>query len=179
VSDPVPGTRLPEILVSANKPTILKGRNLQGYTYKWEPPVGLNTYNSSAPTFEFNQQVDYRIKMTSADGCITTDSLLVKLVNASNPSATADFFLPNAFSPNGDGRNDLFFPFAVNIRELKYFRIFNRWGELVFETKSFGDGWNGTYKGQKQSPDAYLWTVEGISEDGKTINKYGNVLLMK
>jgi gliding motility-associated-like protein len=179
VSDPIPGTRLPEVLVSANKPTILKGRNLQGYTYKWEPPVGLNTYSSPTPTFEFNQQVDYRINMTSSAGCITTDSLLVKIVNASNPSAAADFFLPNAFSPNGDGRNDLFFPFAVNIRELKYFRIFNRWGELVFETKSFGDGWNGTYKGQKQSPDAYLWTVEGISEEGKTINKYGNVLLMR
>ena len=179
LSNPIPGTRLKELLVSANKPTILKGRNLQGYTYQWQPSIGLNSYTSPSPTFDFNQQVDYRINMTSTAGCVTTDTLLVKLVNASNPSASADFFLPNAFSPNGDGRNDLFFPFAVNIIELKYFRIFNRWGELVYETKSFGEGWNGSYKGLKQSPDSYMWTIEGVSEEGKTINKYGNVLLMR
>jgi gliding motility-associated-like protein len=117
--------------------------------------------------------------MTSPAGCSTVDSLLVRLVNSTNPNASADFFLPNAFSPNGDGRNDLFFPFSVNMKEIRYFRIFNRWGELVFETKKFGEGWDGMYKGQKQSTDSYFWTIEGVSEEGKTINKYGNVLLVK
>jgi gliding motility-associated-like protein len=165
--------------VSANRSTPLKGRTIPGFTYDWEPAVGLSNYSIPGPSFNYNQQVDYRINMTSAAGCTTVDTLLVKLVNASNPAVSADFFLPNAFSPNGDGRNDLFFPFAVNIRELRYFRIFNRWGELVFETKTFGEGWNGYYKGQKQSTDTYFWTIEGITEEGKTLNKYGNVLLLK
>ncbi|HLO80560.1 MAG TPA: gliding motility-associated C-terminal domain-containing protein, partial [Chitinophagaceae bacterium] len=179
IAKPIPGIRLNPVLVVANRSTELKGRKISGYTYNWQPGVGLNNYTSPTPSYNYNQEVEYKINMTSSAGCSTVDTLLVRLVNATNPNVAADFFLPNAFSPNGDGRNDLFFPFAVNIREIRYFRIFNRWGELVFETKTLGEGWNGFYKGQKQTADSYFWTIEGISEEGKTINKYGNVLLVK
>jgi gliding motility-associated-like protein len=179
VTRPIPGVRLKTVLTGSNTATVLQGRNLPGYSYTWTPRAGLDSYTIPAPTFSFNQQVDYRITMLSGAGCITVDSMLVRVVNAFDPNATADFLVPNAFSPNGDGKNDNYFPFAVNIKELRYFRIFNRWGQLVFETKMFGYGWDGMFKGMKQPADVYVWTAEGITVDGSNIKRTGNVLLLK
>jgi gliding motility-associated-like protein len=179
IAYPIPGVRLPSVNTTANRNTQLQAREIPGYSYAWEPPVGLSTGNIPDPTFNYNRQVDYQINMVSAAGCLTVDSILVRVVNATDPDASCDFFVPNAFSPNGDGRNDYFFPFAINVRELKFFRIFNRWGELVYETKSFGEGWNGLYKGKPQNSDAYVWTAEAVCEDGTLIRRSGNVMLLR
>jgi gliding motility-associated-like protein len=96
------------------------------------------------------------------------------------PTAIAsDIFVPKAWSPNNDGHNDRLFPLTVNIKELKYFRIFNRWGELVFETSRIGEGWNGIYKGTPQISDVYTWTLEAVGEDGKYYKRAGNSVLLR
>ena len=61
------------------------------------------------------------------------------------------FYVPTAFTPNGDGLNDIFRPTAVGIASMEYFRVFNRYGELVYETSDITKGWDGTYKGVKQN----------------------------
>jgi gliding motility-associated-like protein len=179
ITKPIPGIRLNAVNARANTPTQLKGRNIPSYTYNWVPRVGLNAANIPNPVFNFNQQVEYKVNMLSSAGCLTVDTLLVRVINATEPDSPCDFFMPNAFSPNGDGKNDTYFPFTINIKEIKFFRIFNRWGELVFETKGFGEGWNGMYKNKLQPADVYVWTAEAICEDGTPVKRSGNVILLK
>jgi gliding motility-associated-like protein len=179
ITRPIPGVRLNSVNTTAFTNTTLKARNFPTYTYGWEPRVGLNTYNSASPTFNYGKQVEYQIRMVSSAGCITVDTMTVRVANQQEPDSPCDFFIPNAFSPNGDGRNDTYFPFTVNIKEIKFFRIFNRWGELVYETKMFGEGWNGIYKNKPQPGDVYVWTAEAICFDGTVIRRSGNVLLLR
>jgi gliding motility-associated-like protein len=91
----------------------------------------------------------------------------------------ADLFVPKAWTPNNDGHNDRLYPLTVNIRELKYFRIFNRWGQMVFETNAIGIGWDGMFKGQKQVIDVYTWTAEAIGDNGQIIKRSGNSALIR
>jgi gliding motility-associated-like protein len=97
-----------------------------------------------------------------------------------NPaSCVSDIFVPKAWSPNKDGKNDALYPMPVCIRELKFFRVFNRWGQLVFETNILYQGWDGIFKGQPQVMDVYTWTLEAIGEDGKVHKKAGNSVLIR
>ena len=111
-------------------------------------------------------------------GCsvVDTQRVIIKLLA---PPLLEDIFVPKAFSPNGDGHNDKLYPIPVNIRELKFFRIFNRWGELVFETNAFGLGWDGIFKGKPQVMDVYTWTAEAVGFSGKIIKKSGNSVLLR
>jgi gliding motility-associated-like protein len=93
--------------------------------------------------------------------------------------SSADILVPSAFSPNGDGQNDLLVPIAVGIRSLSYFKIMNRWGQLVFETKELGKGWDGNFKGIPQPRDTYSWVIEALDVTGKTIRKSGGSLLVR
>ena len=71
-------------------------------------------------------------------------------------------FVPTAFTPNNDGKNDIVKPVLAGIKELKYFRILNRWGQVIFETKQDGIGWDGRINGQPQSTSIFVWAVSGI-----------------
>ena len=150
VTTPIPAVRLNSVNTTSFTPTMLHGRDFgRTYTYSWNPPTGLNNPAVPHPVFNYNKQTEYQIKMTSSAGCVTVDTMTVRIVNSTDPSLTCDFYVPNAFTPNGDGKNDLMFPFTINIRQIVFFRIFNRWGELVYETSSFGGGWDGMHKGKE------------------------------
>jgi gliding motility-associated-like protein len=180
ITYPVPGARLRTVNVLANTPVTLKSRNLGWtYTYLWQPGTGLNNPIQANPIFNHGRGQDYLIRMTSGAGCETTDTLKVMVYNNTLPGETPDLLVPKAWTPDNDGHNDELFPFTINIRELKYFRIFNRWGQLMFETRELGKGWNGIFKGQPQPIDAYTWTVEGIGTDGTVIRKAGNSALLR
>ena len=103
------------------------------------------------------------------------------VVNIDNPfgAFAPNIFVPKAWTPNSDGHNDFLFPFMVNIRTLKYFRIFNRWGQLVFETNINGKGWDGIFRGKHQGADVYTWSVEAITIDGDIYKKSGNAVLIR
>ena len=87
--------------------------------------------------------------------------------------------MPKAWTPNGDGVNDYLYPITVNIVKLNYFRVFDRWGQLMFETTILGKGWDGVYNGKPQVLDVYTWTVEGVGVDGSVIKKSGNSILLR
>jgi gliding motility-associated-like protein len=108
-----------------------------------------------------------------------TDTLLVNVSPIIIPPAKEDIFVPKAWSPNGDGHNDRLYPLTLNIREIKYFRIYNRWGQLVFETNTIGQGWDGMFKGKMQTLDVYTWTAEAIGMSGAVIRRTGNSVLLK
>jgi gliding motility-associated-like protein len=90
-------------------------------------------------------------------------------------------FVPNTFTPDGDGKNDLFFPYVVGIDKDEFtFYVFNRWGDLIFQTDRYGNHWDGTYKGNMSQQDAYIWRVEARSlETGNMIEEMGHVVLLR
>jgi hypothetical protein len=90
-----------------------------------------------------------------------------------------DIQVPTAFSPNGDGHNDLLDVFTIGLKKFNYFRIFNRWGQLIFETNDLRKKWDGTYHTVKQPLETYVWMGEGIDQLGKVVFKKGQVVLIR
>jgi len=117
----------------------------------------------------------YVIQTTLRNGCIVYDTLRVKV------SATTGIFVPKAFSPNGDGQNDRLFPVLVGVSQLRYFRVYNRWGVLVYEARTSGSniGWDGVYKGVLQPLETYIWVAEALDVLGKTLKAGGNTILIR
>ncbi len=172
------GIRYTTLTAQPNTNLQLSARPL-GITYNWTPPVGLNSTTIREPIFNYDREVEYLIHIGTDSGCLIVDTLLIRMMPSQSPIIRSDIFVPKAWSPNGDGHNDRLFPLTVNIAELKYFRIFNRWGQLVFETNIIGHGWDGVFKGVPQVQDVYTWTLEAIGEDGKYYKKAGNSVLLR
>ena len=152
--------------------------------YLWAPNVGLNVYNVPTPVFNpnknYNTTTDYFITINAGTGCAVVDTLLANVVPASSPSAVVSaIFIPRAFSPNNSGHNDKLTPLLFRIRKLYYFRVFNRWGQMVFETSTQGEGWDGTFKGIPAGAGVFTWTAAGIGTDGRTHNERGQTILLR
>ncbi|GAO45730.1 gliding motility-associated C-terminal domain-containing protein [Flavihumibacter petaseus] len=176
---PVAGVTLPPQTTYESMPLQLQGRDLgDGYTYQWSPGTGISSNTVKDPIFRNDFGMEYLIRMYSPAGCETVDTLRVSVISPQQ-GATPDLLVPNAWTPNGDGQNDVLLPYPIKIRQLNYFRVFNRWGQLMYETKDLGKGWNGIYNGQLQPIDTYVWTVQGVGIDGTVITKSGNAALIR
>lgn len=92
--------------------------------------------------------------------------------------SSKEIFVPNAFTPNGDGRNDVLLVYGNYVASIQ-FRIFNQWGQLVFVSGNISNGWNGTYNGQQQPVGVYAYTLKVVLQDGSVINKKGSVNLVR
>ena len=138
----------------------------------WAPDTFLSDNTIANPTYTAIQTTEYIIVVTDQAGCVARDTITM--------SVLPDILLiPTAFSPNGDGKNDLFRPLNPNLKTL-VFRVYDRWGVLVYETDVIGDGWDGTYKNMKQDLGVYVWQAQysltGINE---TFTASGNVTLVR
>lgn len=91
----------------------------------------------------------------------------------------AKVFVPTAFTPNKNGANDVLRPILYNIMELKYFKVYNRWGQEVFQTNEAGKGWDGTLKGSPQPSETYSWILECVGKNGDVIKQSGRSLLIR
>jgi gliding motility-associated-like protein len=175
----VPSVRYPAVTASPNIPIQLGIRNFgPGHTYLWNPPDGLNNTTIYNPVFNYDKQTEYLITITTDRGCTVEDTLLVR-VAAQAPIINAGIYVPKAWSPNGDGHNDKLFPMTTNLLELKYFKIFNRWGQLVFETNVLGQGWDGIFNGKPQVLDTYIWRAEAVGLDGRYYKSSGSSVLLR
>jgi gliding motility-associated-like protein len=122
--------------------------------------------------------MEYTVRIDYGNGCPVVDTVMVAMRQNPGPCVSG-IFVPKAWSPNNDRHNDMLYPLPVCIRELKYFRVFNRWGQLVFETNIQNQGWDGMFKGQPQVMDTYTWTLEATGEDGKHYKLAGNSVLIR
>jgi gliding motility-associated-like protein len=145
-----------------------------GATYVWSPSTWLNNPNIANPVSLPQDDIEYILVATSAQGCIGTDSIFVHLYKMDE-----DIYVPNAFTPNGDGNNDVLRPILLGMKELGYFRVYNRWGVLMFSTSEKGRGWDGRYNGKAQDPAAYVWEAEGITFRGLKKKKKGSAVLIR
>lgn len=182
-SDTITVTVLPKVTPFAGNDTaVVVGQPLQlnatgGLHYNWLPPFGLSSSSISNPIAIYDAPADsilYSVIVTDTAGCFDTAYVSVKVFNT-DPQV----FVPTAFTPNGDGRNDVIRPIAVGINHIDYFRIYNRWGELVFSTTTNGKGWDGTINGQPQGTNTYVWVVHAIDFTGKEFFRKGAVTLIR
>jgi len=95
------------------------------------------------------------------------------------PAPKTGVYVPSAFTPNGNGENDVLRPLLYNIRTLNYFRVFNRWGQVVFQTNAIGSGWDGKINGVLQPTETYTWILECTDNNGKQIKESGRTLLLR
>ncbi len=181
VTPAIPSIRYNTINATANIPIQLQARTFTPTDqYLWSPFRGLSSASIYNPVFNYNRSTQYFININTGSGCVVTDTLLVNVLPAAAPSIQlSDVFIPDAFSPNGDGYNDKLIPLLFKIKDLKYFRVFNRWGQIVFETKTPNEGWDGVFKGSKQGPDVFTWTLEATGTDGRTHSKRGTTVLLR
>jgi gliding motility-associated-like protein len=87
--------------------------------------------------------------------------------------------VPTGFTPNRNGVNDVLRPILYNVAELRYFKVYNRWGQLVFQTSEKGKGWDGTLKGNRQPAETYSWIVECTDRDGNPVKESGRSVLIR
>lgn len=144
-------------------------------TFNWAPPTGLSNPNISDPVGLYTEEdsIRYVITATSGNGCIGKASILVK-VYGTGP----DIFVPSAFTPGG-ATNNIFRPIPVGIATLTYFRVYNRWGQLVFSTTRIGDGWDGRLNGQAAEGGTYVWMVAGTTYMGRHVVHKGTMVLVR
>ncbi|MCB0698445.1 MAG: gliding motility-associated C-terminal domain-containing protein [Chitinophagaceae bacterium] len=165
---------------AGNDTIIVRGESVDfnaqgGIYYEWTPADRLNTTGVYNPRgfYPDTGKYNYSVFIRSSYGCEGTDSIQVWVV------AQGSLFVPSAFSPNGDGLNDVLKPLSVGFREYKYFRVFNRWGEQVFQTNRIGDGWDGTFYGKTSDIGTYYWMLDAIDKDGNTVKQKGDVTLVR
>ena len=169
---PINNLRYPTVNALTYKPQPLSARDI-GTNYTWKPAHGLSNINTYNPIFNDNREQQYVINILLPSGCKIYDTLLVRIFE------DGDIFVPKAFTPNNDGHNDNLYPLIVGTTQLKMFRIFNRWGQLMFETTTPKYGWNGLFNNNPQPMDTYTWTVEAIGFNGKLIRRSGNSVLIR
>jgi hypothetical protein len=180
---------LPPIIVNAgNDTSVVIGEPLQlnatsndtttpaGDSFVWTPIIGLNNPDIYDPIGVYSGETDsvrYFVTATSQYGCTGTGQVLVKVFKTG-----PDIFVPNAFTPGGPS-NSVFRPVPVGISSLQFFRVYNRWGQLVYSTTRIGDGWDGRVDGHLQDSGTYVWAVEGTTYTGRRVSHKGTMILVR
>lgn len=153
--------------------------------YTWTPIAGLTNPNGTLGQGSLNipnpivtvgaigQDVQYQVIASTIAGCRGEGYIKVRVYKG------PDIYVPTGFSPNNDGKNDKFIPFPVGMKSYNYFRVFNRWGQLVFSTNKLNDGWDGRFGGADQGNGVYVWMIEGVTRDNRVISKKGTVTLIR
>lgn len=169
-----------EITINAGSSVKLKTSNSGDVTkWKWTPNKFIDNSNIAEPTMIARESVTYTCVASNEGNCVTRDE--VKVVVVCN---NGNIFVPNTFSPNGDGNNDVFYPRGKGVYTIKSLRIFNRWGEMVFEKSNFqandtNAGWDGTFKGQKLPSDAYVYSLEIMCDNSTSVPTKGSITLLR
>ena len=172
IDKPRPGIRYPTEYAVIGSPYQLQARDF-GSSVFWSPAIYLNNQLVQTPIFRSGEDQEYTIRLETSVGCVTVDTLLVKVAKESA------IFVPTAFTPNNDGLNDVLHPVLMGIRELRFFRVYNRWGQLLFETRKPNTGWDGKISGKMQASDVVVWVAEGVGSDNRIYIRKGTSVLMR
>ena len=180
----LPGPDIPELVFNRNEFSELATpikinvqSNVDLDIVQWSTEDGLSCYDCLTPTATPNETTTYTIIATSFDGCVTSEEITV------NIDKRRDVYVPNVFSPNGDGHNDRFTVFGgLEVASVLKLGVYSRWGEMIFNQNNFPAndpslGWDGTFNGQKVAFGTYIWDAKILFVDGEVIDYYGTVNL--
>jgi gliding motility-associated-like protein len=181
--DSVIVTVLPKVRAYAGRDTsVVVGQPLQltgsgGVTYTWTPSTGLsnpNIFNPIGIYTSANDTIRYKLTVANSAGCIDSAFVTVRIF-----VVKPTIFVPTAFTPNNDGLNDVVRPICVGIKEIKFFSVYNRWGQLVFTTTIDRAGWDGRIDGRLQNSGVFVWMVSAVDYHGNKIFLKGTVALIR
>lgn len=142
------------------------------YTYQWTPANFLSCDDCANPIFSGANTTNYHVVVTDANGCATDTFIRIVVLT------DMKVFIPNVFTPNGDGNNDTWNVFAKNIAYFNV-KLFNRWGEKVYDSFNETVGWDGNYQGKEAYPGVYSYTVNLTFLDGENRKYKGTVTLLR
>ena len=152
--------------------------NLINYTegpIKWESQGRVVCADCPTMTIKPERTITYKVTVGNEPNCFHSDEVTIYV---KSNCVAEDFVIPNIITPNGDGVNDEFYIEPQIQAELKFLRVYERWGELIFEGRSFDDKWDGTFRGQKLRPAVFAYHVRIKCPDGTIFNKHGNITLI-
>lgn len=140
--------------------------------FLWFPPAGLDYIYAPNPVATPQISTRYIVNGSTEWGCVAKDSIVIRI------DEETQLGIPNAFAP-GNGPNGKFYVLREGNAILNHFRIYNRWGNIVFETTNINEGWDGTYNDKPQPFGVYVYELEATTPNGQTIRKQGNVTLIR
>lgn len=144
--------------------------------FTWTPAINLDNPGVSNPTVtagNIGDSLVYTVTAMSAAGCIGEGYVRLRVYKG------PELWVPNAFTPNGDGKNETFYPFPVGIKAINYFRVYNRWGQLVFSSNTLYKGWDGKFNGADQGAGTFVWMGQGVDKNNQLITRQGTVTLIR
>ncbi|WP_165836272.1 gliding motility-associated C-terminal domain-containing protein [Taibaiella soli] len=169
---------LPNVKI-VNSDTMIKyGQSVQlhssgGYLYSWSPTTSLNNPNLMNPVASPLEPTEYYLTGIDSNGCRETDSIKISIDYRDH------LMIPSAFTPNGDGKNDVFKIVNLSFQKVTEFRVFNRWGQEIFSTGDGQKGWDGTWKGVAQDVGVYNYIIRIAYPDGYVETYKGDVTLIR
>ncbi|MBK7559692.1 MAG: PKD domain-containing protein [Chitinophagaceae bacterium] len=173
IDAPLAGIRYPDKEAIFNFPEKLQARQI-GNTVLWTPATSLDDRHSYTPYFKGLLPQLYTIEMKTASGCITVDTQYVRT------KKKIEIYVPTIFTPgNSDGLNDYLRPNLMGIVKVNSFRVYNRWGKLLYQMQSDRPGWDGRINGQLQEMQTVVWMIEAIDVDGNLHKRKGTTVLMR
>jgi gliding motility-associated-like protein len=145
----------------------------------WSPTSGVFRNNYPGIAARPVESTEYTVEVVNEGGCRARDMITVYVL-----CNNANVFIPNTFSPNRDGVNDIFYPRGSGLFTIKMMRIFNRWGDVVFEKGNMSPnnasmGWDGTFKGQQLTPDVFVYLIDIVCDNNTVLTYKGNIALIK
>ena len=155
-----------------NYPEPLQARQI-GTNVTWSPPINLNNRFSYSPIFKGVTPQLYTIQIKTATGCVTVDTQLVKT------HKKIEIYVPTGFTPDGNGINERLRPVLIGFTKVNYFRVYNRWGNLLFSMNSDQPGWDGKIKSQPAETQTVVWMIEAVDVDGKVHSRQGTTVLYR
>jgi gliding motility-associated-like protein len=142
--------------------------------YSWTPTTWLDNPGISNPIALPKTDIEYVVKVSDNAGCFSTDSIYVHLYKLK-----ANLLVPNAFTPNGDDKNPIFKPIPIGMKSVDIFRVYNRWGQMLYSGSGNSAGWDGRFAGKAQEAGTYVWYAEGVDYLNNKLKRKGTVILIR
>jgi gliding motility-associated-like protein len=160
-----------DTIVAINQPLQLQASG--SINYLWQPATGLSSPFIPNPVAVLTDDIVYTVTVSDAVGCRGTAKIKVKVYKG--PA----IYVPNAFTPNGDGLNDALKAIVIGFKSFDHFTVFNRWGQQVFSTGNAANSWDGSFKGLLQNSGTFVWVARGTDYTGKIVELRGTTILIR
>lgn len=144
-----------------------------GDFYRWTPSTGLSADNIPNPIVTLDHDAQFVLTASTVFGCATSDTVTFKVYKG------PELYVPSAFSPNNDGKNDQFKFIAVGMKAVDLFQVYNRYGQIVYSSTDIMKGWDGKMNGMNQPSGTYVWLIKGTDLAGAVHFKRGTVTLVR
>ncbi len=175
----IDATANPRLITTGESSLLTATPRIDSYTYQWTPSLYLDGDFGASVTSTPPESITYLVTITDFTdngACQKSDTVRISVFDAI--CGAPNIYVPNAFTPNGDGENDLSLVRGNNISQLE-FSIYNRWGEEVFKTEDQSRGWDGSYKGNLAEPAVYVYYLDARCGDGQEYFQKGNITLIR